>query len=77
MSVLYQLVSGSDTWAASRAQYALNVNEAVTNKTMTSSEAKEILEDLISTENLESAAASVQAKALLVEGVKELISVYA
>jgi polyhydroxyalkanoate synthesis regulator phasin len=40
------------------------------------SEAKEILQDLISTEKLEEAAADQQARAALVFGVTQLISLY-
>jgi polyhydroxyalkanoate synthesis regulator phasin len=76
MSVLAELMNSGNTWAAERAQYALQVHEAVGAGQLSSSEAKEILQDLISTEKLEEAAAEQQAVAALVFGVQQLISMY-
>lgn len=75
MSVLQDLVS-SGSWAADRAQYALQVNEAVQNGELSQSEAKEILLDLISTEKLDEAAADQQARAMLIFGVTQLLAFY-
>jgi polyhydroxyalkanoate synthesis regulator phasin len=74
MSVLTEVMNSGQPWAAERAQYALQVTEAVKNGELTPSEAKEILHDLISTEKLEEAAADQQAVAALVFGVTQLIS---
>ena len=76
MSALAELMNGSNTWAAERAQYALQVHEAVGAGQLSASEAKEILQDLISTDKLEEAAADQQARAALVFGVQQLISLY-
>jgi polyhydroxyalkanoate synthesis regulator phasin len=76
MSVLSELITSGDQWAAERAQYALQVHEAVGSGQLSPSEAKEILQDLISTEKLEEAAADQQARAALVFGVTQLISLY-
>ncbi len=76
MSVLSELITSGNQWAAERAQYALQVHEAVQNGQLSPSEAKEILQDLISTEKLEEAAADQQARAALVFGVTQLISLY-
>jgi polyhydroxyalkanoate synthesis regulator phasin len=76
MSVLAELMNSGNTWAAERAQYALQVHEAVGAGQLSASEAKEILQDLISTEKLEEAAADQQATAALVFGVTQLISLY-
>ena len=76
MSVLAELMNSGNTWAAERAQYALQVHEAVGAGQLSPSEAKEILQDLISTEKLEEAAADQQATAALVFGVSQLISLY-
>jgi polyhydroxyalkanoate synthesis regulator phasin len=76
MSVLSELINGSNQWAAERAQYALQVHEAVGAGQLSPSEAKEILQDLISTDKLEEAAADQQARAALVFGVTQLISLY-
>lgn len=76
MSVLTELMNSGNTWAAERAQYALQVHEAVGAGQLSASEAKEILQDLISTDKLEEAAADQQARAALVFGVTQLISLY-
>jgi polyhydroxyalkanoate synthesis regulator phasin len=76
MSALAELMNSGNTWAAERAQYALQVHEAVGAGQLSPSEAKEILQDLISTDKLEEAAADQQARAALVYGVTQLISLY-
>jgi len=76
MSALAELMNGSNTWAAERAQYALQVHEAVGAGQLSASEAKEILQDLISTDKLEEAAADQQARAALVFGVQQILSLY-
>jgi len=76
MSVLAELMNSGNTWAAERAQYALQVHQAVAAGQLSPSEAKEILQDLISTDKLEEAAADQQARAALVFGVTQLISLY-
>jgi polyhydroxyalkanoate synthesis regulator phasin len=76
MSALAELMNSGNTWAAERAQYALQVHQAVGAGQLSASEAKEILQDLISTDKLEEAAADQQARAALVFGVTQLISLY-
>lgn len=76
MSVLSELLTSGNQWAAERAQYALQVHEAVGAGQLSASEAREILQDLISTDKLEEAAADQQARAALVFGVTQLISLY-
>jgi polyhydroxyalkanoate synthesis regulator phasin len=76
MSALAELMNSGNTWAAERAQYALQVHEAVGAGQLSPSEAKEILQDLISTDKLEEAAADQQARAALVFGVTQLLSLY-
>ena len=76
MSVLAELMNSGNQWAAERAQYALEVHEAVGSGQLSPSEAKEILHDLISTDKLEEAAADQQARAALVFGVQQLLSLY-
>jgi polyhydroxyalkanoate synthesis regulator phasin len=76
MSVLTELMDSGNQWAADRARYALEVHEAVGAGQLSASEAKEILQDLISTDKLEEAAADQQARAALVFGVTQLISLY-
>jgi polyhydroxyalkanoate synthesis regulator phasin len=76
MSALVELINSGNTWAAERAQHALEVHEAVGAGQLSPSEAKEILRDIISTDKLEEAAADQQARAALVFGVTQLISLY-
>ena len=76
MSVLTEVMNSGQPWAAERAQYAMQVHEAVGAGQLSPSEAKEILQDLISTDKLEEAAADQQAIAALVFGVTQLISLY-
>ena len=76
MSALSELMNSGNTWAAERAQYALQVHQAVGAGQLSASEAKEILEDLISTDKLEEAAADQQVRAALVFGVTQLLSLY-
>ena len=76
MSALAELMNSGNQWAAERAQYALQVHEAVGAGQLSPSEAKEILQDLISTDKLEEAAADQQAVAALVFGVTQIISLY-
>jgi hypothetical protein len=75
-NVLTEVMNSGQPWAAERAQYALQVHEAVGAGQLSPSEAKEILMDLISTEKLQDAAAEQQAVAALVFGVQQLISLY-
>ena len=76
MSVLTEVMQSGQPWAAERAQYALQVHEAVGAGQLSASEAREILQDLISTDKLEESAADQQARAALVFGVTQLISLY-
>jgi polyhydroxyalkanoate synthesis regulator phasin len=76
MTVLAELMNSGNTWAAERAQYALEVHAAVGAGQLSASEAREILQDLISTDKLEEAAADQQVCAALVFGVTQLISLY-
>jgi polyhydroxyalkanoate synthesis regulator phasin len=67
-------MSSGHPWAAERAQYAIEVANAVGAGQLSPSEAKEILQDLISTEKLQEDAADQQAVATLVFGVTQIIS---
>ena len=75
-NVLTEVMNSGQPWAAERAQYAMQVHEAVSAGQLSPSEAKEILQDLISTDKLQDAAAEQQAVAALVFGVTQLISLY-
>lgn len=75
-NVLHEVAECGHGWAAERAQYALQVNEAVQSGQLSSSEAKEILADLIDTAKLDEAATDQQIRAALVFGVTQLASFY-
>lgn len=75
-NVLNEVATCGHSWAAERAQYALQVNEAVQNGELSTSEAKEILADLINTAKLDEAATDQQIRAALVFGVTQLASFY-
>ncbi len=73
---LLEMTNAGEPWAAERARYALQVHEAVGAGQLSPSEAKEILEDLISTDKLDQEATNQQMRAALVFGVTQLISLY-
>jgi polyhydroxyalkanoate synthesis regulator phasin len=74
---LNQVAQSGDSWAAERATYALQVHDAVVNGQMSPGEAKEVLQDLINTQQLQEAANADQIKAALFFGITQLISMYA
>lgn len=75
--ILVDLMNSGNQWAAERAQYALQVSNAVAAGQMSQDEAKEVLQDLLNTQVLAEQAADDMAKAALVEGLTQLISFYA
>lgn len=64
---LNDIINSGNSWAAERAQYAVQVSEAVATGQISADEGKAILADLISTENLEESAANAELRAALVE----------
>jgi polyhydroxyalkanoate synthesis regulator phasin len=75
-AMLQEVMNSGEQWAVERAQYALQVNEAVGAGQLSPSEAKEILSDLISADKLDSLSSNIQLRAALVFGVEQLISFY-
>jgi polyhydroxyalkanoate synthesis regulator phasin len=75
--ILSEVAQSNLPWAAQRAQYAFQVNEAVKNGELTVSEAKEILADLVSTDKLDQEATDQQMRAALVFGITELAGMMA
>ena len=73
-NVLHEVINSGQPWAAERAQYALQVAEALQNNQISPDEAKAILADLIATEKLEVEGADLQLKAALVFGVTQIVS---
>jgi polyhydroxyalkanoate synthesis regulator phasin len=74
---LTQVANSGDQWAAERAQYALQVHQAVGAGQLSPSEAKEILQDMIATQQLQEQAQADHNKAALFFGITQLISFYA
>jgi polyhydroxyalkanoate synthesis regulator phasin len=74
MSILYEVAQSNQSWAAERAQMALQVYEAVQRGEMSADEAKAIYADLANTEQLEQDASDAQLKANLVFGITQLSS---
>jgi len=71
---LNQVVGSGQQWAAARAQYALQVRQALDQGQIQPAEAKEILLDLINTEKLDAESADMQLRSALVFGVMEIVS---
>ena len=67
-------LNSGQQWAAARAQYAVQVVQAVQNGQLSSSEAKEILADLINTDKLNQESSDAQLKSALAFGVTQLAS---
>ena len=64
---LNDIINSGNSWAAERAQYAVQVSEAVATGQISVEEGRAILADLIRTENLEESAANAELRASLVE----------
>ena len=75
MQELLQCLNSGKGWAAERAQIALQINEALQQGQINPSEAKELLEDLIRTDKLDSEADDIEIKTMLVTGIYAIIQV--
>jgi polyhydroxyalkanoate synthesis regulator phasin len=73
---LNAVMNSGQPWAMERAQYAMQVHDAVVNGQLSPSEAKEILADLVNTQKLDEASSDMQLRAALVFGVTQLVSLY-
>jgi polyhydroxyalkanoate synthesis regulator phasin len=72
---LHDVANSNKPWAAERAATALQIQSAVANGEISNSEARELLEDLVRTDQLESEADDIAIKTMLVTGVFALIQV--
>ena len=77
MSALTELVNSGESWAAERAQMAIQIEEAVKSGDLSADEAKELLTDLIDTEKLEEESTNAQVRAALVFAIKEAAALMA
>ena len=73
-NVLHEVINSGQPWAAERANYALQVAEALQTNQISQDEARAILNDLIATEKLEAEGADLQLRAALVFGVTQVLS---
>ena len=73
-NVLHEVINSGQPWAVERAQYALQIAEALQNGQVSQDEARALLEDLINTEKLEAEGADLQLRAALVFGVTQVLS---
>ena len=73
-NVLHEVINSGQPWAAERAQYALQIAEALQTNQISQDEARALLEDLIATEKLEAEGADLQLRAALVFGVTQVLS---
>jgi hypothetical protein len=73
-NVLHEVINSGQPWAAERAQYAIQVAEALQTNQISQDEARAILNDLIATEKLEAEGADLQLRAALVFGVTQVLS---
>jgi polyhydroxyalkanoate synthesis regulator phasin len=75
MQDLINVMNSGRGWAAERAQVALQINEALHTGAIGRDEARELLEDLIRTDKLDSEADDMALKAMLVAGVYGILQV--
>jgi polyhydroxyalkanoate synthesis regulator phasin len=75
--MLMEVMNSGHPWAAERAQYALQVHEAVQNGQLSADEAREILNDLVNTDKLNQVATDQQVRAALVFGVTQIVQMLA
>lgn len=66
------IINSGHSWAAERAQYALQISAVVKAGEMSASEGKELLADLVSTERLEESAANAELRSALVFAIGEI-----
>ena len=72
MNELQQLAGCGEDWAAKRAQYALQVAQALQQGQIGKDEAREILSDLVNTDKLNQEATNLQMKQMLVYGITQI-----
>lgn len=71
---LIAVAQSGDQWASERAQYALQIQQALQTGQMSPAEGKEILQDMVNTQQLQEQAQADHNKAALFFGIMELIS---
>jgi polyhydroxyalkanoate synthesis regulator phasin len=66
---LREIANSREPWAAQRAQYALEICEAVNAGEMSADEAQELMRDLVRMDRLDSESSDMRLKAALVTAV--------
>ena len=66
---LREIANSNEPWAAQRAQYALQICEAVGKGEMSADEGQELMRDLVRMDRLDSESSDMQLKAALVSAV--------
>ena len=66
---LQEIANSNEPWAAQRAQYALQICEAVNKGEMSASEGQELMRDLVRMDRLDSESSDMRLKAALVSAV--------
>ena len=75
MQELLLCANSGKSWAAERAQVAIQIAEALQQGAINPQEAKELLEDLVRTDKLDAEADDIQLKTMLVTGIYAVIQV--
>jgi hypothetical protein len=68
------IMNSGQSWAIDRANYAMQIHNAVLARQMSPDEARELLTDLIDTQKLDEASSDMQLRSLLVFGVTQVIT---
>lgn len=66
---LREITLSNEPWAAQRAQYALQICQAVNAGEMSADEAQELLRDLVRMDRLDSESSNIQLKTALISAV--------
>jgi len=69
MQELYNIANCNKPWAAQRAQYAIQLHDALQAGQVSADEYKALLEDLVRTDKLDSEADDIELKTMLVQSV--------
>ncbi len=75
MQELLTCANSGRGWAAERAVIALQIAEALEQRAIDPSEARELLEDLVRSDKLDAEADDIELKTLLVTGIYAVIQV--
>jgi polyhydroxyalkanoate synthesis regulator phasin len=75
MNELIECINSGKGWAAERANTAYQIAQALETGQISSTEARELLEDLVRTDRLDAEADDMALKAMLVTGIYAVIQI--